>query len=715
MSTSKTVKELQKYEKKRKFLSIAAYGIHYRYTQDIKKQIEQEFNERSVFLYEYFLDVPYIKGSSIEEKTGFGPFLIRLIDEQNFIPKFNRIDDNNDYSKIVFNPSNFENLYEFWEYGKNIKDVGCTGAIIEDIEEYTTIGKEIFKKWKNNNYSPKTKSTKYLKREENLIYGNYKYGIEYLKNKYLSELHKIKVKSKISFIGSMKEYLTVVYPLLSLNIESINVSAISLSTEKVFYGMILIFYPESNNILKDKGIFQNPKSAGVSKTIIELTKIVHNLYIPVLAYFENYWAENTLNYYINKVKDDKEITDDKKPLALYALLNNDKTIIYLNKKLQKSNDSIEKSFYSLWKERKDFINNNLSTVRTLKRIEDNLIFAKYLIASPGMVDTLNEIVTYRKSKQNGRQYCPSFLVIGDAGSGKDKISKLIQLFFPEYRFGERVTINMASLKPTYLAVPLMSGGEIDYNLSNPIPGVKKIELDGIFTKIWKKFSELENYFKKERNFTDVDSRKFMKENGLMPVIILDELNSLDIDAQGALLRILENKSLQALGSINELEIDFLIVGVVNEAEESLTLEKPLKKIMTDNVIFGGILGKVVYEHVRNLRRLREDLYYRLIREGKIEIPALSERREDIPMLFYFFLKEELEDKEEDLLWIDLSFFNELMSDRFNWSGNFRELQSLTKRIVRFARYDCIPSKGDNHFRITVQHLEKARSNSLESI
>ena len=125
-------------------------------------------------------------------------------------------------------------------------------------------------------------------------------------------------------------------------------------------------------------------------------------------------------------------------------------------------------------------------------------------------------------------------------------------------------------------------------------------------------------------------------------ICVDELNSLDIDVQGSLLRILQNATIQSLGVTGEEKVDFLVIGIVNEPEAILTLEEPLRRFVTDKSIFGGVLGRTLYEYFRSMRRLRNDLYYRLVREGKFKLLDLGDRREDIPILFSFFVKKELD-------------------------------------------------------------------------
>ena len=209
---------------------------------------------------------------------------------------------------------------------------------------------------------------------------------------------------------------------------------------------------------------------------------------------------------------------------------------------------------------------------------------------------------------------------------------------------------------------------------------------------------------------------FRKDNNGESVFILDELNSLDIDAQGAILRVLENGEIRKMGSLDQDYVKFLIIGIMNEDPNLIHKKKYLDTFLKDKEIFGGLIGEILYEYFRNIRRLRDDLYFRLIRGGEIIIPSLNERREDIPILFYFLVDKEekminLYDhiKEEknriinklntnrrniitakniDLivnLIIDMPVYDLLMDESLSWQGNIRELQAVSKLIVQEAK------------------------------
>lgn len=701
-------------EAKRFSLSVTTYGIHALYRKKLEEIIMNEFDTRSIFIYEYLLDSPVVKGSKLEEDQSpltFAPFLRRILNELTFTPIYDKgIKSSRD---VKFSPQTFDKIVDFW-----IEDE--VGASVELRE--TTICNQVFKCWgepsqkvsapkstpvvseANQNVSSDNKlELKFIETsQDGLIIGNWQCNIQYLREKYLEEFTKLGSKAKNCLL---KEYFTVVYPwTLLAKEEKLNIGAISLSTDNLFYGVILVFYPETKGMDPERGIFSKPRNGnserGDSQFLLELRSIIVNRYLPVLLLHENLWKENEISDLFKKYTDKDSISDTNLGKLKAALLagvltdsDSNSKCIFLSENLKKSNNGMESSLEELWVERKKLTaKDDITELKdSLSLLKDSLIFSKYSIASLGMINEIKKIMVKRIPKKDN-DYLPSVLVIGSPGSGKDNMARAISLFFPGYRFGKRYTLNMASIKPSSISVPLLSGAEVDFNGT----ANSTMKIDGIFKKIWEDYlSEI----------------KANDKVGFLPVVILDELNSLDIDAQGALLRILENGKLQPLGGIKEEKVNFLVIGIVNEPEKVLTLHEPLQRFLTDNTVFGGVLGKVFYEYFRGMRRLREDIYFRMIREGKVELPNLAERRTDIPMMFKVFLEKELPDKTK--LWIDYDVFDELMSESIPWNGNFRELQSLTKRIGQKAKVDPSNSKimsnenSTEYFRVSRMHVMAA--------
>ncbi len=152
-------------------------------------------------------------------------------------------------------------------------------------------------------------------------------------------------------------------------------------------------------------------------------------------------------------------------------------------------------------------------------------------------------------------------------------------------------------------------------------------------------------------FTDARSRrigKFEHANG--GTLFLDEIESMPLKVQVHLLRVLQERAVERLGSNEVIPLDLRVVAA----------------------------SKVDLREAAARGAFREDLYYRLS-VVMIDIPPLRERREDIPLLFQHFVlvagaryQREPPPPHPDLL-------NRLMMDE--WPGNVRELRNAAERYV----------------------------------
>lgn len=209
---------------------------------------------------------------------------------------------------------------------------------------------------------------------------------------------------------------------------------------------------------------------------------------------------------------------------------------------------------------------------------------------------------------------------------------------------------MAALKPNALAIPLLFGIKIE---------TLKIDIGGMI----------------------------LNQNSPESVIILDELNSLDHDLQGSLLRILENGEVRALFDAKTVNVRNLIIGIVNEDPEIVSREKELKELKAAEAFLGKVIGSFLYTNFCSARKLRPDLMYRLKRGLYICIPPLHKRREDIPILFAANMKSALKNLngEKELPFeIEMDVFERLMKEDIDWPGNIRQLEAVTKDIASKA-------------------------------
>lgn len=136
-------------------------------------------------------------------------------------------------------------------------------------------------------------------------------------------------------------------------------------------------------------------------------------------------------------------------------------------------------------------------------------------------------------------------------------------------------------------------------------------------------------------------------------LFLDEIGELPLHMQSKLLRAIQEKQIQPLGSNEYKPIDIRIVAATN---------RNMKEMVDDG-------------------EFREDLYYRL-NVIPLYIPALRERKEDIPVLLDTFLEKFNGVLDKDIIGFDPEA--ESMLINYDWPGNIRELQN----IVEYSVNDC---------------------------
>ena len=142
--------------------------------------------------------------------------------------------------------------------------------------------------------------------------------------------------------------------------------------------------------------------------------------------------------------------------------------------------------------------------------------------------------------------------------------------------------------------------------------------------------------------------KFEAANG--GTIFLDEIGDMSLSAQAKVLRALQESRIQRVGSDKDIKVNVRVVAATN---------KDLKNEIADG-------------------KFREDLYHRLA-VILIEVPALNDRREDIPLLVDYFAnkisgeqgnaKKSFSDKAIKLL------------QNYDWTGNIRELRNVVERLI----------------------------------
>ena len=152
--------------------------------------------------------------------------------------------------------------------------------------------------------------------------------------------------------------------------------------------------------------------------------------------------------------------------------------------------------------------------------------------------------------------------------------------------------------------------------------------------------------------------KFELANG--GSIFLDEIGDMPLEMQVKLLRVLQEREIERIGSNNTIDVDVRIIAATNKNLKELVKEK----------------------------KFREDLYYRL-NVMTIEIPSLRERREDIEQLSELLLEKLTKQLGRYVQKIESDTMSYLKSH--NWPGNVRELENVLERAINLTDTDTISS------------------------
>jgi arginine utilization regulatory protein len=151
------------------------------------------------------------------------------------------------------------------------------------------------------------------------------------------------------------------------------------------------------------------------------------------------------------------------------------------------------------------------------------------------------------------------------------------------------------------------------------------------------------------SFTGAEDRPGLFELADGGTLYLDEINSMDMNLQAKLLRVLQDGRVRRVGEATERAVDVRVIVSTNE--------DPLEAVKE--------------------RRIRQDLYYR-INVVSLELPPLRERRADIPLLSQFFLRKH--ESRQTLHPLVQRFFA-----AHTWPGNVRELEHAIEAGVQIAR------------------------------
>ncbi len=235
----------------------------------------------------------------------------------------------------------------------------------------------------------------------------------------------------------------------------------------------------------------------------------------------------------------------------------------------------------------------------------------------GKSHALQKMLSIVESVSNSNS---TILITGESGTGKELIAKAI------YQHSNRRD------KPFF-----------SFNSSNIPPTLFESMLFG-----YKKGTFTGAYADKKGIFEEADTG----------VLFLDEIANLDYETQTKILRVLQEREIQPLGSNKTIKVDVRVIVATNV---------DLKEKVKTNLF-------------------REDLYYRL-NIINIHMPPLRERKEDIPILTEHFIVKYAHENSKTIKGVDNKFMKYLMD--YNWPGNIRELENTILRAVILTTTDTL--------------------------
>jgi len=180
----------------------------------------------------------------------------------------------------------------------------------------------------------------------------------------------------------------------------------------------------------------------------------------------------------------------------------------------------------------------------------------------------------------------------------------------------------------------------------------------------KELLESELFGHKAGAFTSaIKDKKGLIEEANLGTLFLDEIGEMHIDLQSKLLRFLETNEFIKVGDTKSTKVNVRIITATN---------RDLKKEIEDE-------------------KFREDLFYRL-NVFSIQLPALRDRKKDIPVLAGYFMKIFAQKTNPDVKEMSSEFLERLQ--QHDWKGNIRELKNIIERAVILA----------NSSKLTVENL-----------
>ncbi|HIG56856.1 MAG TPA: sigma-54-dependent Fis family transcriptional regulator [Candidatus Handelsmanbacteria bacterium] len=252
-----------------------------------------------------------------------------------------------------------------------------------------------------------------------------------------------------------------------------------------------------------------------------------------------------------------------------------------------------------------------------ERIGGGAQFGGIIARDPAMEEALNIVARAAPSRA-------TVLVMGESGTGKELVARAVHDASPR--------------------------------ADKPFVGVNCAALN-------KGLIESELFGHEKGAFTGATDRRVGRfEQASGGTLFIDELAEIPAEVQVKLLRVLQERKIERVGSGAEIEVDVRLIGATH---------RDLQGLVADG-------------------EFREDLFYRL-NVVSVQLPPLRSRKRDIPVLVEHFLARYAEENAKSVEGVSKEAMDLLM--RYVYPGNVRELQNIIERAVVMARGDVV-TKND---------------------
>ncbi len=295
--------------------------------------------------------------------------------------------------------------------------------------------------------------------------------------------------------------------------------------------------------------------------------------------------------------------------------------------LRKDGKRVGLMTYDIFQELKEFE----QFVRMYGELDDKIKYYReelkeYRMTKDSIEDIVGQSEQIKKLKadiKNAAKTSSTVLITGETGTGKELVAHSIH-DLSKRRSNKFVKLNITNLPPSLIESELFG-----YEAGSFTGAVKS---------------------GKKGRFEEAD-------NG---TLFIDEIETLPLEMQPKLLRVLQEREIERIGNNESIQINVRIISATNEKLEELVKE----------------------------RKFRKDLFYRL-EVVRINVPSLRERKEDIRLLAEHFIREYNMTLGTNVTGITDAAVVKLES--YDWPGNVRELKNVIERAMGAANNNLVDS------------------------